>query len=200
MEDKIIALIESKSWEQLSLAEREIVLSHMTEEGFITEHTLVMKSQALFDEEAVFIVPDPSIFSSLKQHTKQPASAPWWILVFEYKMPAYQGGLSLVALAILVWVFWPQPKTQFIEKEVLVYENVYDTLEVEVIKEVPVERIVTVIKEIPMNTPTSQTEYAEASTGITPQASPIRADAISQNFANTSLNDGRLSQFMVGVK
>lgn len=199
MEDKIIALIESKSWKQLSPAEREMVLSQMTEAEFVSQHALVMQSQAMFDEEAAFIVPDPAIFSSLKQHTKKPVVVPWWVLLFQYKMPAYQSGLAMAAIALLVWVFWPQPSTQFIEKEVVVYENVYDTIEVEVIKEVPVDRIVTVVKEVQVSGPTPQTEYVEASVGITPQAEPIRADAISQNFSNTSLDAEGLNQFLVGM-
>jgi hypothetical protein len=75
---------------------------------------------------------------------------------------------------------------------------VYDTIEVEVIKEVPIERIVTVVKEVPVQT-VEQTMIAEASEGITPQAEPLQPDAVAQNFSNTSLSNEKLNQFLVGV-
>lgn len=198
MDDKIVALIETKSWKQLTPAEREMVLSQMTEDAYTEQHQFIAQSQSLFDEEAAFLVPDPAIFSSLQQHTKKENAAPWWMLLFQYRMPAYQSGLALVAIALFVWIFWPQPNTQFIEKEVIVYENVYDTIEVEVIKEVPVERIITIVKEVPVQT-VEQTMIAEASEGITPQAEPLQLDAVAQNFSNTSLSNEKLSQFLVGV-
>lgn len=198
MDDKIVALIETKSWKQLTPAEREMVLSQMTEDAYTEQHQFIAQSQSLFDEEAAFLVPDPAILSSLQQHTKKEKAASWWMLLFQYRMPAYQSGLALVAIAIFVWIFWPQPNTQFIEKEVVVYENVYDTIEVEVIKEVPVERIVTVVKEVPVQA-VEQTMIAEASEGITPQAEPLQVDAVAQNFSNTSLSNEKLNQFLVGV-
>ncbi|MDP4685370.1 MAG: hypothetical protein NWS53_00655 [Salibacteraceae bacterium] len=199
MEDKILALIETKSWKQLTPAEREMVLSQMTEDAYTEQHLFIAQSQSMFDEESAFIAPDPAILSSLQQHTKKPAVMPWWIALFQYKMPAYQSGLALAAIAVFVWVFWPEPITQFIEKEVLVYENVRDTIEVEVIKKVPVERIVTVVKEVPIRVPTQETEYVEISDGITPEAEPLQLDAVAQNFSNTSLSNEKLSQFLVGV-
>jgi hypothetical protein len=198
MDDNILALIETKSWKQLTPAEREMVLSQMTEDAYTEQQLLIAQSQSLFDEEAAFLVPDPAILSSLQQHTKKEKAAPWWMLLFQFRMPAYQSGLALVAITLFVWIFWPQPSTQYIEKEVVVYENVYDTIEVEVIKEVPIERIVTVVKEVPVQT-VEQTMIAEASEGITPQAEPLQPDAVAQNFSNTSLSNEKLNQFLVGV-
>lgn len=198
MDDKILALIETKSWNQLTPAEREMVIPQMTEGDYTEQHQFIAQSQSLFDEEAAFLVPDPAILSSLNQHTKKEKASPWWMLLFQYRMPAYQSGLALVAIALLVWILWPQPNTQFIEKEVVVYENVYDTIKVEVIKEVPVERIVTIVKEVPVQT-VEQTMIAEASEGITPQAEPLQLDAVVQNFSNTSLSNEKLNQFLVGV-
>ncbi len=199
MDDKILALIETKSWKQLTPAERELVLSQMTEEAYTEQHLFIAQSQSMFDEESAFIAPDPAILSSLQQHTNKEKAALWWMLLFQYRMPAYQSGLALVAIAVFIWIFWPQPSTQFIEKEVVVYENVYDTIEVEVIKEVPIERIVTVVKEVPISVPTKETEYLEISEGITPEAEPLQLDAVAQNFSNTSLSNEKLNQFLVGV-
>lgn len=194
--DKILALIEQKSFAELSPVEREMVLSQMTESEYQAQHEMLLASTSLFDEEAELMAPNLAILADLQsriQPKKESRNAAVW---FTFQIPAYQSALAMAAMALIVWLIWPQPQTNYVEKEVIVYQPVHDTLEV--IREIPVEKLVTIVKEVPVSIPV-QAEYVEVSSGITPAAEPISADAISQNLANTSLAAERLSQFIVGV-
>lgn len=194
--DKILALIEQKSFAELSPAEREMVLSQMTENEYQAQYEMLQASASLFEEEAELLAPNPAILADLQARILPKKESRKVAVWFTFQIPAYQSALAMAAMALIVWLIWPQPQTKFAEKEVIVYQSVHDT--VEVIREVPVEKLVTIVKEVPVSIPV-QAEYVEVSSGITPAAEPISADAISQNLANTSLAAERLSQFIVGV-
>ena len=195
-QDKILRLIESKSFRQLTPAERELVLVSMTESEYELQFELINRSQQLFADEANDFSPSPAILSSLKAKLQKEKPAPWYILMFQFQLPAYQSAIAIAAILFFVWSFWPTTQNQIAEKEVIVYQAIHDTIEV--VKEIPIERLVTIVKEVKVEVPI-YTEATSISEGITPVAVPISATAISQNLANTSLDAQQLNQFLVGV-
>lgn len=121
--------------------------------------------------------------------------------VLEVRIPAYQVGLAAVLLVFVAYFY--NSNTPSETGPQIVYETRHDT--VEVIRNVPVERIVEkpveVVRYIERPSEASIQLVANSipDQGITPLAAPPDLAAVQQSFGNTALDEKVLEQFQVGL-
>lgn len=202
--ERMQLLIESCDFEQLNAAERELVLAHLSEDEYRQQRLVLLGSEALFAAEGHTLSPDPAILSNLQRAMKkeQETVLPAYLLaLFQFRMPAYQAGIAMAVIAFLFW--WRSPEVQFIETERIVYQQQVDTVRLveEVLVEVPVtvERVKYIERQSPspkFDQPTVRPEFAG---GITPENETVQLDDVERSFGNSSLPEGALQQFLVGL-
>lgn len=190
-------LLETKSFQQLTQAEKDFVLKAMTEEEYSIQREFIQNSLEVFAEDQKRISPNPAILQSLQGAIRKEAEPSIFEAIFMFRIPAYQVAIAIVCF-LFIWKGLGPNNTQLpIEKQIVVYQPIYDTIQV--IKEVPIEKVVTVYKEVLKEVFVSESDLV-ASQGITPKADSIKLKDITQNLANTSLNNEVLNQFLVGVQ
>lgn len=197
--DKVFDWIETKKFDQLTSAQQEEVLVYMTQQEYDVQHQLLQESSAVFEQEAHFLTPDPEILAGLRKKTQKSRASG----IFTFQMPAYQSALLLAAILCLVWLFWPTPETQIIEKERIVYQESTDTVYVEkqVEVEVPITQFVTVHDTVYIQDRGNNIQFVEdqlMAEGITPKSN-VTLTGIEKSFGNTNLSDQALQAFYVGV-
>ncbi len=208
LEKHIEDLVTSKSFDSLTPAKKEMVLSMMTENEYVNQHAFMMKSKKMFQEEGDMLSPDTDLLFSLRAaHTAKKNSkgaAALWASIAGFRIPAYQVG---IAAALLFMLFWRWPTTDLrqdrMERQV-VYETIIDTIQV--IKEIPVEVMVPVervVREIVyLDRPTMNVDLTlgfETNNGITPSADAPDMATMEQSFGNSSFSNEDLDQFRVGI-
>lgn len=193
----VLKLIETKSFEELTPEERKFVLEKFSELEYTIQAELIGKSRKLFQEEKGQMIPNPNILESLQEFNKRNKQKSVWVSIVSWQIPAYQVAIAAIVLFVFFLPLWKNEVAPPLKKEVVVYQTIHDTIQV--IKEVPVEKIVTIYKEVFADAPVN-IHKVEVSEGITPMADSIKLQDITQNLANTSLNKELLNQFFVGVR
>lgn len=207
-EHQIQLLIERFDFEALSPTDRKFVLMHLDEESYRQKRAVIRESLDLFAEETDAMVPNPLMKERLQAAMNQQRNtAPWWQL-FQYRIPAYQVGLAVLPLLLLL-IFWrPQPEVQLVEQEKLVVQRdtVYVDREVEVPK-IEVKRVL--VKQI---------EYVQGAPDVAYEPPPRvereplddrhnpyameeeeRQEHLQQSFGNTSFEKDVLDVLLVQV-
>mgnify|MGYP006093030905 CR=1 FL=1 len=114
-EDLIQQLLETKSFDSLTIEEREKVLSVMSEEEFISRGEVVRVSKNMLNEGVRSMTPSPSIKSSAyelmeqRKENNRKSFVGMFSLIFSVKIPAYQ---FVVALALVVFLLPPLLKNE----------------------------------------------------------------------------------------
>jgi len=150
-EDLIQQLIETRSFDSLSDSEREIVLSVMSKEEYISRGEVVKVSKDMLNKGVRSMTPSPLIKSSvaeLMEQRKQEENKSvlkMLSMLFTVKIPAYQ---FVLGIAILLFILPPLVKNKLAEtvsEPKIIKELAYVTdtvyIEKEVQKIVEVEKI-----------------------------------------------------------
>lgn len=208
IEKHIEELLVSTKFESLTPAQKEMVLSVMTESEYVQQYALISKSKKMFQDEGALLSPDPDLLFSLREaHAAKKNSKGAMALlsvVAGIRIPAYQVGIAAVLL-FLFFFWWPSTtlRNGAIEPQV-VYETIIDT--VEIIKEipmnveVPVERVVREV--VFVDRPILDVELRldlESTGGITPPATAPDLATMERSFGNSGISSEDLDQFRVEI-
>jgi len=100
--DKVVHLMASKSWEQLTAAERRAVLQEMDQDTFENYNCLIGVSQALHHETPP---PRPEIkdrlMAQMQQGAAQTRKKAFWEEWFQWQVPVWQVSLASLAFVLL---------------------------------------------------------------------------------------------------
>ena len=153
-DQKILKLIESKSFAELTDDEKSYVLEHLSESEYGLQRTIQFTSRELMEEEGEFLTPDARIASNLKaamRERKPSTSLLDQLIAFVARpVPAYQLALGIVLLAILFVWGRPEESTEIVYKDKIVYQEKYYTVYIEqpVIEVQTVEKVVKVVEYV----------------------------------------------------
>ena len=202
IQDRIEELMLQKSFDALTPAEQEMVLSVMTDSEFDAQRNVLLESALLFRNEGAQLVPDPNVLFSLREaHAAKRNSAlvGLWAFLVGFRIPVYQVGIAGVLLFIALWSVRTTEENTPAYLERIVYQPVIDTIQVikEVMVEVPVERIVTIVEYRDAPIAAAMASFENIENGITPVSSPPNIDAVTRSFGNTTVNNDELEQFRV---
>jgi hypothetical protein len=133
--EQLQELIQQKSFEALTPAERDFVLEQTSEEDYRVRRAVIENSEELFDEERPLLVPNPAIKARVKEQIKseeeEERRVPLVVALFSYKIPAYQAGIAAIILLGLL-IYRPEIKEAGkTTKGETVYVDRIDTLYVE---------------------------------------------------------------------
>jgi hypothetical protein len=206
LNNKILALIESKDFEELSQAEKDFVLRETTMHVYNTQRKSLLSAQTAMQEERLRLQPDPSILARLQKRLDddEVVAVPLWQRITHHKVPAYWVAVAAM-LAIAFVAFWPRPEPEqmvkYVDREVPVYATVYDTVYLE--NDRPINRVV-VEKVVRPNSPTSAVsevintlEVVDPGVVIVPQVPDIKD--IEQSYGNQPISKDELNQFRVSL-
>jgi len=196
-EDLIQQLIETKSFDSLSTTEREMVLSVMSKEEYISRGEVVNVSKQMLNEGVRSMTPSPSlknnVYDLMEQRKESDRKSFFGMLslIFSVRIPAYQ---FVVALALVVFLLPPLLKSEI--KEVAVVPEpekeiayVHDTVFLEKIvpEIIEVQKVKYVkIKCDPVN---SLSSGMEALSYFEKQSTVINENSNSLEFAKEQLKN-----------
>ncbi|MBL4733743.1 MAG: hypothetical protein JKY18_00120 [Flavobacteriales bacterium] len=155
-DEKLLALLESKSYNQLSKVERDFVTEHLSAGAYELQREVLFASKELVEEESAFLTPDPRIKSNL---SKVMAGRQQGVSVFERiaayvirPVPAYQFAIALALLVMLfTWKLNVVPiEGEVVYKEKIVYQELHDTVYVDkpVVEIQTVEKVIRVVEYV----------------------------------------------------
>jgi hypothetical protein len=201
IEQQIFELVEQKAFNELSIAEREMVLSVLSEMEYNAQHQLVKEAPSMLNANKEMLAPDLAIKHDLLTKIKAQNKRQWSWNWFTIELPIYQPAMAFTVL-VLGWLFWfkPSPNVQYIEKERIVYQPKIDT--VEVVKEIPIIQTQEVIRYVDrvVEVPTKSVELnAELQDNLaigayTPEEKPS-LENLSNSLGNSSIEQRQLAQF-----
>lgn len=208
LKDRIIELMEIKSFADLSPAEKEMVLVHFSAQEYDAQHTVLKESQTLFAKDSDLITPDLETLGSLKKSiskTKMPAGLLLRIQSgLEYKLPLYQSVAASAGFILFLWFYSTnEPRIQYVDREVTVYKTKLDTLVIDKIVEVPVIHNVEVVKwkerevEKSKNVVLNSSEKDDMAVGNTYLEEFPEIENLSSSFGNSKIDNEDLAQFRV---
>lgn len=100
--ERVAQLMAEKSWEQLSVRERNMVLAEMDQDTYENYSCLIGVSQALHRETPA---PAPTIKDNLMAQMRQRHAAPqkkaFWEKWFQWEVPVWQVSLASLAFVVL---------------------------------------------------------------------------------------------------
>ncbi len=204
---KIQMLIESTDYDDLSAVDREMVLAAVTEEAYRNRRGVLLESAKVFQEEEAYLTPDVASLSRLKRVNAEKTqwTVAWIESLIRIQVPAVQ--MSLVALAFMVLTYFYAKNDnvstiEYVDREVGVYETITDTVIVEYIQEVLVERMARNTALTIRRNPSQESiaTYADIVDieGITSPSFPKISD-IRNSFGNSQVDPDDLGQFRVSM-
>lgn len=148
-ENRLLELLESKDFEQLTESESIIVLEHMTKEDYELRRGLIIESSKETDSITPPSSVDTAVFAYLDENDDTRVIPIW-------QSKGFAMLLSAAVAAVLVWIILPFKEVEIIKsnpKESTVYETVIDTVYQERIKvdTVVVEKPQIVYLDKPLN-------------------------------------------------
>lgn len=205
---KIQMLIELHDFESLSPAEKEMVYSVMSEADYVSRREVLLQSEKLFEQESLSIIPDPNILGSLKQCMAKDEDAleeervrPFtWL---NYKVSFFKSAVAALLLLLGSYFLFSntEPSIQYIEKEIVVMKKVRDTIFLDKIIEVPVEKLVTKVEyvTIPIKQPKLKlnSTFAIKEMSIETHPKPVSLQEINKSYGNSKIDEKELDQFRV---
>lgn len=194
--DELLNLLEKKEFSKLTPAERELVLAYMTEEEYTRQHQLITETQIALKSDQNLLTPDPEILAGLQRKTRKRKAG-----VFTFQVPVYQPLLAFAAILILALFFWPNPETQVLEKERIVYETKTDTVFIDKIVEVPVIERYAVRDTVFIGKNETEMIFTQEdliAEGLTPESN-VELENLDRNFGNTNLDSKQLNSLMLGM-
>ncbi|MFT7614174.1 MAG: hypothetical protein ACI9J3_003156 [Parvicellaceae bacterium] len=149
----IIRLLERKAFIELSISEKETVLSSMTEEEYSLQRMVVSSMEDLTDEDRAIMHPSPAIKHAVyermgEEEPKRIGVIAAFFIFLTRPIPAYSFAIPLIALLFAIpWILRHEPVGEKITVAEVVEPIVrIDTVFVE--KEIPVEVLTQVTKII----------------------------------------------------
>ena len=132
-ESQLQDLLHTKDYADLNKKEVEFVLMQTLKEDYVLERIVILNAQTLFDDDEI-VEPTPLIIPTINN-----------ITVFKRQMPIYQSLLLVAATIILMLMIFPinnqtiidgttieyivKTDTVQIEKEVIKFDTIYQTVE-----------------------------------------------------------------------
>lgn len=205
IEQQIFELVEQKPFDKLSNAEREMVLSVLSETEYNAQHQLAKEAPRMLNANKEMLTPDLAIKQDLLAKIKTQNKPQWSWNWLTFQLPVYQPAMAFTIL-LLGWLFWfkPSPNVQYIEKERIVYQPRIDT--VELVKEIPVIQTKEVIRyidrevEVPTKSVAINAELQDnlAIGAYAPEEKPS-LENLSNSLGNSSIEQQQLAQFRTGL-
>jgi len=155
-DEKLLTLLESKAYNQLSKVERDFVMEHLSAGEYELQREVLFASKELVEEESAFLTPDARIKSNL---SKVMAGRQQGVSLFERiaayvirPVPAYQFAIALALLVMLfTWKLNVVPmEAEVVYKDRIVYQELHDTVYVDkpVVEIQIVEKVIRVVEYV----------------------------------------------------
>ena len=206
-------LIGQKDFNDLSMNEKELVLSVISEQEYELQRSVVLNAMDIMNEEAHFLSPDPSIKAKLNEALSERESPNNVVFMLDrllnFRVPSYQVVMGMAA-TILVFLWLGNPDTaEIIIQEKIVYQPQVDTVYVEtkipVIEVKIVERIVQIStnesskmsSDVSVNSFTQQRDKAEDGGNVYAYSENQLSAHQLKSMGSTSLTKKSLDQFLV---
>ena len=213
-EEKLQALIETTDFEHLNDEDRKWVLSTFSETEYRQRRKIILSSEALFEEEAPFLVPEASTKFELRQRLKnryrKATPAAIFAMLFQTRIPAYQAAIAVLAI-IFIWPWFLGEKEVIIpgeERTRIVYQPKIDTvfLPGETVAAAPIERVVTRVQYIEKapevkwtNTAIEERETLLAENNIYQISDSAQQQLLERSLGNSAYDKNELQGLMVVV-
>lgn len=126
------ALIHQKNFDELSEAEKAIVLDEMSRDEYIAWRNIILEGKEILDERTSNIEPHPDIQKNLQAALilkKEEKKKPFIIQMFNHKLPVYQ--LIAASVVFVIIIFHLQSRENSNETASIEYVYKTDTIFVE---------------------------------------------------------------------
>ena len=204
---KISEFVETRSFEELSAIEQEMVLSEMSEEDYNILYENLERTKGVFEEERALIVPDVSILANLKGQLtndveEEQVRSVFW---FSRKISLFKSAAAVLLAILGSYVVFgkTESRVEYIVQEKIVEKKVYDTVYNEKLVEVPVERIVKVVeyKTRPNKKQPKQNNvlFTVRELENTSSNESIELDEFTKSYGNSKIRESDLEQFRVSL-
>jgi hypothetical protein len=213
---KIQEFIATKDFDQLTSAEKALVVSHISEADYILQRDIIVSAREIAEKDKAILYPSPIIKHSVYE-AMTPKSEKIGILgvivgVLSRSIPAYSIAIPVISFLFILPLMFNNPGTDNELVHSAPFKTVTDTIyiteqvpvEVEVIKEVKQLVKVPVIKYIQRKAPSisysdkfNSTQGADISEEI--QNAEERFGDQIKRIGKSASEDDRLDQFLTGI-